>query len=149
MRRLRNVPTRAVALAVLLAWIDMTSSGCAGPCRHSFRDSVVHVVGVIDSLSGAPIDSVFITRVTVDSALVDLQTLTWGPGRGFAFDGDTIRCAVPVWLGTRQGLWELQLLARGYATQTVTFEARYRVFHGGCPSYNDDGTNVVLRLARR
>lgn len=120
-----------------------------GPCVHVYRDAVVHINAVLDAASGSSLDSVFVTGAAVNDYTLPLPLAVYGGGHeaGVLLDGDTLRCKVPCALGSTEGTWQLTLLARGYPLQTVAFDARYAVFHGGCPSYNDRGTSVVLHLA--
>jgi hypothetical protein len=142
-----------VVVAVALLITGSTLAGCSstsGPCVHAYRDALVHVSAVVDSATGSGVDSVFVTKVTVNGDSLPLRLAVFGGGHetGVVLDGDTLRCGVPCAFGSMEGRWELTLLARRYPRQTVAFVARYAVFHGGCPSYNDRGTSVVLRLSR-
>jgi len=143
---------RRAFATVTLGLIGSLLVGCntAGPCVHVYRDAVVHVSAFVDSASSADIDSVFITDVKVNGSTLPLYLAVLGSGHetGIRLDGDTLRCSAPCAFGQSEGSWEVTLLARGYPLQTIAFEARYATFHGGCPSYNDHGTTVVLRLAR-
>ena len=140
--------------AIVLVISGSISAGCwwgAGPCVHVFRDELVHVRAVVDSATGAGIDSVVITNVRVRGTSLPLSLVVLpapGQGEGVSLDGDTLRCSVPCAFGTQDGRWELTLLARGYPPQTLAFDASYGEFRGGCPSYNDHGTWVVLHLVR-
>ena len=142
---------RRVSALVALALSGLPLSGCetAGPCVHVYRDAVLHVSTVVDATSSAGIDSVFITGVTVEGSPLPLYLAVLADGHetGVRVDGDTLRCSTPFSFGHSEGPWQVTLLARGYPLQTVTFDARYRTFRGGCPSYNDRGTTVVLRLS--
>jgi hypothetical protein len=98
----------------------------------------------------APIDSVFITRIEVDGATRDLHGVIAGNHtQGVEPRGDTLCCAVPCAFGSSdEGRWGITLSARGYPEQTIEFNARFGVFHGGCPSFNDQGVKVSFRLSR-
>lgn len=144
--------TRTV-VAVLFLLILSLAAGCtgfgAGPCVHVFRDAIVHMIAVVDSETGSGLDSVFVTNVTIDGDTLPLSmAMSSGDNEaGVLLEGDTLRCGIPCSFGFSEGRWELTLCARGYPSQTVAFDARYAVFNGGCPSYNDRGTFVVLKLA--
>jgi hypothetical protein len=133
----------------LVGWL-MVGCGTAGPCVHVYRDALVHMSAFVDSASSAAVDSVFITNVTVNGSTLPLNLAIAGGGHetGILLDGDTLRCSSPCAFGSSEGSWQVTLLARGFPRQTIAFSARYATFHGGCPSYNDGGTSVVLRLAR-
>ena len=144
---------RRVVALVALAFIGSPSSGCspgAGLCAHVYRDAVLHVSAVLDSASSADIDSVFITGVSVEGSSLPLYLAVLADGHetGVQLDGDTLRCSAPFSFGHSEGAWQVTLFARGYPLQTLTFNARYQTFRGGCPSYNDRGTTMVLRLSR-
>ena len=147
----RRFPCAVIALVALgLIGSSLVGCGVAGPCVHVYRDAVVHVSAVVDSTSGADIDSVFITDVMVNGSSLPLYLAAYGGGHeaGILLDGDTLRCSTPCAFGAMDGRWQVTLLARGYPLQTVAFDAHYATGHGGCPSYSDRGTLVVLRLTR-
>lgn len=146
MRFMFAVLVLAIAGAILAG-----CSGLGGPCVHVYRDTVVHVGAVVDSSTSSGIDSVFITKVAVRGDSLPLYLVAYstnGHEAGVLLDGDTLRCRVPCAFGSSEGRWEVTLLARGYPVQTVAFDASYGVYHGGCPSYNDRGSLVVLHLSR-
>ncbi len=120
-----------------------------GPCVHTYMDAVIHVEDVRDRDSGDPVETVFISAATVDARPILLEWLAKEKNAsGVGLVGDSLKCTVPCAFGTLGGHWALTLSASGYPEQTVEFDARYAVFHGGCPSWNDDGTNVSLELAQ-
>lgn len=120
-----------------------------GPCVHTYMDAVIHVEDVQDRDSGAPIDTVFISAATVDARPYLLEWLAEETNAsGVTLVGDSLKCAVPCAFGTQEGHWALTVSASGYPEQTVEFDAHYAVFHGGCPSWNDDGTDVSLELTQ-
>jgi hypothetical protein len=144
---------RSIAIAAALGALAFSAAGCltAGPCVHVFRDALVHVDAVVDDPFGSGIDSVFVTNVTINDDSFPLFLALEGGGHQthVALVADTMRCGVPCSFGSEEGRWKIMLVARGYASQTVTFDAHYAKFHGGCPSYDDGGTHVVLHLSRR
>ena len=139
-----------VRVAVFLFGFGLSGCGKSGPCVHVYRDALVHVTAVVDSASGGAIDSVFITNVSVNGDSLPLHLAVFGSGHeiGVLVDGDTVRCGVPSAFGTNEGHWEVTLHARGFTSQTVRFDARYREGKGGCPSYDDGGISVVWTLSR-
>lgn len=121
--------------------------GIVGPCVHIYEDAVLHVQSARDKETGAPIDTLFITAVTVDSVPYDLGETEWEENAtGVERFGDSLRCVLPFAFGTDEGRWTLAVSAAGHPEQYVEFDARYAVFRGGCPSWNDSGTVVELEL---
>lgn len=139
----------AVMTAVFVAACndEDDDGGGVGPCYHEYRDAVVHISAVTDFATGAALDTLYISSATVRGSP---HPLTWLPeepnSEGLQAVGDSLRCLVPCSFGQQEGQWSLTVSAPGYPRQVVEFAADYAVFHGGCPSWNDEGTDVALRL---
>lgn len=144
---------RTTARTLLAA--AMLPLGCAGPdpsaaqmmrpCVHTYRSGIV-VVAAAQSAGGA---AAALPTVTLGDFKVngqplnpsDLQQLNnatpAGPG---------LACTVPCSFGVEEGKWQFTAGAAGHAAKAVSVDARYAEFVGGCPSYNDKGTEVRLVL---
>ena len=78
----------------------------------------------------------------------DLRFLVTGPAYGVEIQGDSLVCSVPCGFATQEGNYILPVSAAGYPPQDRGYDARYRAFKGGCPSYNDGGVRITLALQR-
>jgi hypothetical protein len=98
-----------------------------------------------------PIPAIVIRQIRVDGAPLDtlsLKFLVYEPAYGVELRGDSLICRVPCGFSTEQGNYIFDVSAEGYPAQERGYDARYRVFKGGCPSYNDEGTWIGIRLRR-
>jgi len=146
--RLRNgLTTSALGAAVCL--VGTLNCATLGPCVIWYDDAVAHFRAAYDGDDLSPIDSVFITHVTVDGRPQEMWWVFLGPNYGVELRGDTAYCAIPCGFGVREGTWEVTAFARGYPEQRLTFRTRYNVREGpGCPSRLDKGTRVSIALRR-
>jgi len=120
-----------------------------GPCIHHYLDAAVHLTSVRDHATQAPLDTVFISAAAVDGHTHLLSSLAQEePASGVTLVGESLRCVLPCSFGHEEGHWVVTLSARGYAQQALEFDANYAVFHGGCPSWNDNGTVVNLDIGQ-
>lgn len=100
-----------------------------------------------DFATDAALDTLYISSATVRGRPYPLPWLAEQPNsEGLQAVGDSLRCIIPCSFGQQEGHWSLTVSAPGYPRQVVEFAADYAVFHGGCPSWNDEGTDVDLRL---
>ncbi len=135
-----------VGAAVSVAAVLVGCDGVAGPCVHTYREPLLQIVAAHDTQTGAPIGSVAIRNVRLDGIEQDLRRLLAGPSYGVEVQGDSLACRIPCGFATSGGSYILTVSAPGYPRQDLGYDARYRVFKGGCPSYNDGGVRVTLAL---
>jgi hypothetical protein len=114
-----------------------------GPCVHEYREPVLNIVSAASS-NGTPIGHLTLTNVQVNGH---------APGPGAFQDAvnavltnGKIECDVPCGFGTEEGLWQFTAEAEGYQPEEIAVETEYAVFVGGCPSYNDAGTELAIEL---
>jgi len=134
----------AIASSLLVICLGACRAGM-GPCVHQYREPVLNFAAAADAGTGARIDFFVIREVRVDGRLQDLAWLT-PESRGVEVRDDSLICHPPCGFGTSEGNYTFTVSAPGYPEQVRGYEARYRVFKGGCPSYNDGGAHVTLHL---
>jgi hypothetical protein len=133
-------------VALAAAGILVGCEGVTGPCVHTYREPLLQIVSARDAETGAPITNVVIRNVRREGIAQDLQLLLAGPAYSVEVQGDSLLCRVPCGFATSEGNYIFTVSAPGYPPQDRGYEARYRVFKGGCPSYNDGGLRVSLAL---
>ena len=121
----------------------------AGPCVHTYREPVLTIERVSD-VSGRAVAALVLDSLALNGRPVDLRfaAVTTEPAFGVTSDGTTLTCTPPCGFGTEPGRYEFRLAAPGYTPTRVAINASYATFHGGCPSWNDDGTRSALSLQR-
>jgi len=140
-------------MALSYAACALVACGCgsdditSGPCVHTYKDALFHIASVADSASLTPIDTIFILEARRDTIAFPPSSLVLEFSDGIAVHGDTIECDVPCAFGTIEGSWEFRVSAAGYQPQWRSIDARYSVFVGGCPSYNDSGMRITWSLS--
>lgn len=140
--------TTLIALLFTACSDDGDDGSVLGPCYHEYRDAVVHISTLTDLDSGAFLDTMYISGVTVRGTDYPLDWILEARlSEGLQAVGDSVLCVIPCSFGSREGRWSMTVSAPGYPRQVLEFEAAYALFHGGCPSWNDEGTLVDLRLA--
>lgn len=132
-------------IAGVLGACDGTS---VGPCVHVYREALLQIVAVQDVQDNTALANVVVRQVRIDGREQDVRFLVAGPSYGVDLEGGSLVCRVPCGFGTQEGNYIITVSAPGYPPQERGYEARYRVFHGGCPSYNDGGLRITLRLRR-
>jgi hypothetical protein len=130
--------------------------GCAGPgesaaqlmrpCVHTYRSGIVVVAAArsSDAQAGA-LPTLTLSDFKVEDrplAVADLQQLHHAVATP-----QGLVCTVPCSFGSEEGRWQFTAAAPGHAPRSVSVVARYAVFVGGCPSYNDQGAEVRVTLA--
>lgn len=149
-RGMRGLASRATSALCAVALITVT--GCDrsfGPCVHQYREAVFHIVAARDAHDTTPLTTVILKDIRLDGVEQDLSLLVLpGTSYGVNVQGDSLICHVPCGIGTREGNYIFTVSAMDYPPQQRGYEASYRVFRGGCPSFNDGGVRATLRLSR-
>jgi hypothetical protein len=114
------------------------------PCVHSYRSGVVAVVAAQSAGTARAVPAVTLSGIKVDGQPADVATMSGLQNAVVA--GSGVVCTLPCSLGTQEGRWEFTATAAGHVPRAASVDARYAVFQGGCPSYNDKGTEVRLTL---
>ena len=137
----------SVAIAVAGTFVGCDGD-IAGTCDHVYREPLLQIVAARDAQDGTLIPSVVVQNVRRDGIEQDLRSLIDGPSYGVEIQGDSLICRVPCAFATQEGNYIFTVSATGYPPQDRGYEARYRVFKGGCPSYNEGGISIRLGLRR-
>jgi len=150
---LRWVPRRSVApLLVALALVAVTACGddatAPGRCVHEYREPIIELVSAHDARFGSALSSVVLTNIRFNGHVLEPSFLaSVQPAYGVTARGDSLVCAIPCGFATEAGNYIFTISAAGYPPpQDRGYEAQYGVFHGGCPSYSDEGLRIDLRL---
>ncbi len=115
-----------------------------GPCVEEYGEPIVLVTAVTDADDGAAIGVVEIWEIRRGESEVQVfgETLNLTEGEAGVFS-----CEVPCGFGSEPAEYTFWVGAEGYEPVEVSVEAEYEVFVGGCPSFNDGGTEVQVELA--
>jgi hypothetical protein len=144
----RTTVRTLIAVAMLpLGWAgsDPSAAQMMRPCVHTYNSGIV-VVAAARSAGGAAaaLPTVALGGFKVNGQPVnpsDLQQL-----HNATPSGEGLACTLPCSFGVEEGKWQFTAGAAGHAAKVVSVDARYAEFVGGCPSYNDKGTEVRLVL---
>lgn len=118
-----------------------------GVCLHEYRDPLIVIQQVADGVTGRPVPRVALTSFVLNGQpLAVTQVLQAASGRNVLVRGDTLWCEVQCAFGSSEGNWVFTVSAPGYSPLGYRQDIRYRVFKGGCPSYNAGSTELSLRL---
>ena len=132
----------------MLAAVGMAScrEDMGGPCIHTLEDPLLVVSSARDIETGVAIDSLNIVRIRIDDvAITDPDYLIAGTPSFNVMPIDAgIRCRVACGFAGSEGRYDFDVEAEGYQSRTMTVEARYETFRGGCPSSNSG--SVVLSV---
>lgn len=148
---MNSVSTRATASLL----ITLALAGCgggnveppvAGPCVHLYQDEVLHLESAGGRSTGAVIPALELRGFSVDGMSLSLDEVISQRSSFLQRDGDILRCTLPCGWGVQAGEWEFSARAEGYEWTEQAIEARYAMFVGGCPSYDDEGTRTSIQL---
>lgn len=129
-----------LAFTLLFAACDL---GGAGPCVHTYEDPVMRLSAA--TTAGEPVEVVTLTNFELDSRPVEpaeLMVVT----ENAELVGNAIQCEVECGVGTTEGTYTFVVHAEGFESESVTVEAAYSDFSGGCPSSNSGSTLVSVDL---
>jgi len=135
-------PIRVFALAALTVSCELVQ---AGGCDHTYREPVLTLQRVNDP-TGQVLPVVILDSLTLNNRPLELRfgIITSLPAFGVTSDGSALTCSTPCGFGSEPGRYEFWV--RGQTAERVTINASYATFHGGCPSWNDDGTTATVSL---
>jgi len=125
-------------------FVDEYDSGI-GPCVHNYKEPILTIASIADQLSGAQIDSVFISSITTNGFDQDFKTIEKMANISMTQDS-SLKCITPFALGFEAGDYHITISAIGYSDSLFSIHAEYETFEGGCPSFSDDGTHIELTL---
>lgn len=120
-------------------------TGCdsfgAGPCVHTYEDPVMRLSAA--TTAGDPVDLVILTNFELDGRPVEPAELM-AVAESAELVGEAIHCEVECGFGTAEGTYTFVVHAEGFESASVTLEAAYADFSGGCPSSNSGSTVVSV-----
>lgn len=134
-----------ILLSVAVWSCDKSKDGTIGPCVHTYEDPVLHVESVTDAQNGQRVFAFRILEVTrngVKQQPIFLKIVSYNV---VVYD-TTLVCNVPCGFGTDEGAYTLRVSASGYRDTTISVNAKYAVFKGGCPSSNSGGTKFSFQM---
>ena len=132
----------------LLAVIACDPELRGGVCVHEYRDPLIVIQQVADGVTGRAVPTVALTSFVLNGQpLAVTQVLPADISKNILVRGDTLWCDVQCGFGSSEGNWVFTVSARGYSPLVHRQDIRYRVFKGGCPSYNAGSTELAFRLA--
>lgn len=121
------------------------SNGSVGPCVHTYEDPVLHIQSVTNTRTGQSVQALNIIQVFRNDQKENIQSLLTVSYNVSTMDS-TLLCGLPCGFGTEAGTYKLTIAARGCKDTTISFDAKYAVFKGGCPSSNAGGTRVSFQM---
>lgn len=117
-----------------------------GPCVHTYNEPVLNIDRVVDSQTGAPIQKVKISSLTVDNVEQNPAWVIAGVAKNITIQDSSLFGQPPFGFGTNDGIYQFFIQATGYRDTLVCQLANYQTFKGGCPSFNDDGTHITVKM---
>lgn len=140
---------RLYILAAIVIFVGCTSEILPpdnGPCVHEYRDPVLKIEHVTSVMRNESIDQIILNSISIDNNSLPLTYYSGSPLKNISFQNTSMVCTVPCGFGIDSGTYEFKVSAEGYLDSTVTVTAHYDIFEGGCPSYNDNGTEISIGL---
>ncbi len=115
-----------------------------GPCVHTYNEPILNVSSINDTLNNISLQFVKLYDLKINGfKTLGLNAISTSYS---IVSGDSIfYCNVPFGFGVEEGKYEFIIEADGYNPKKITIEnVNYSIFEGGCPSYNDGGTQIIL-----
>lgn len=125
--------------------------GTAGPCVHGYAEPALTIQTATSRHSGAAIARLTLRSLTVNGSTISTDEWAYSsmwsrPFFNVAVENNVLYCDVPCGFGTG-GRYAFVAEAAGHEAINVSVDARYATFRGGCPSFDDDGTDINLQLS--
>ena len=117
-----------------------------GPCVHEYKEPVLNIVSVYDSINSASISFLTIKELKINGHLQNTSIILSNSYSVVANDS-VYYCNVPFGLGSEEGTYEFIVEVGGQLQRNIRIEnVNYSIFKGGCPSYNDGGkrTQIII-----
>ncbi len=138
---------RTVQIGSLLGVAACDPELRGGVCIHEYRDPLIVIQQVTDRATGRAIPTVALTGFGLNGRpLVAAQVSLGDASQNVRVRGDTLWCDVRCGFGSSEGNWGFTVSASGYDRLEYRRDVRFRIFKGGCPSYNAGSTELALRL---
>jgi hypothetical protein len=125
---------------------DGSAEAPAGVCSHTYREPVFNISYAVNALTGESLGTIVIQSISINDRLVTDDNNPLISSQNIERVDGHWRCSLPCGLGNEEGRYRVVVDAPGYLPQSLTVQANYRVYEGGCPSYSDQGLHVGLAL---
>lgn len=141
-----------ILLVTACAPSDTDDNSAAGPCVHGYLEPVLSIETVTVDPSGANVVRVALSSFKVNGEPRDPEewggpSSTWSnPTFNITVTDGVLYCDLPCGFGLNEGVYEFVADAPNHETKSISVNAGYASFEGGCPSYSDNGTNVNFQL---
>jgi hypothetical protein len=116
---------------------------------HTYRDRILHITRASSTATGQSLAAVFLDSMSYQPAFG--HEVPWTPNpevdTRVAVEGGRVRCDVACAFGSESGMYRFWISAPGHQPTWVEAVAEYGEFHGGCPSWNDEGTRISTALS--
>ena len=152
-RRPRSPRPFVAAAALLVGAACGGAEDTAGPCYVGYEEPLFTVASAVDARTGAPLRQVVLRSYSFDGDptlgpdyLTEFLGLT---PRNVTASGGTLLCDIACAFGAAEGRYALTFGAPGYRDTTLTLDARYARFTGGCPAMRSGGVVLRLELSER
>lgn len=123
--------------------------GDVGICVHEYREPILTLRSATSTPSGASLSKLVLGGFTLDGAARTAQDLATVSSGIVVGDDGTLECTLPCAFGRDAGRYAFTASADGHRDTAVSADAVYATLHGGCPSYNDDGSTIDVQLPVR
>ena len=139
-----------IAFFALLVFFACAENGdpTIGPCEHKYLDPILEIRNVSDEQSGQAITAFKITAVEIEDSSIDLHQFVNDVSFNIVLYDSVLYCNPPCGFGLDDGDYRLKISAIGYRDTTVTFNAQYLDFKGGCPSSSSGSTEVSFKMKK-
>lgn len=135
----------SLSLFVLLLIYCNSDDNGVGPCVHSYKEPILNVTAIKDSLN-KQVGFVKLYNLKINGSKVNGKSVI-SPSYSIVVDDTLYYCNVPFGFGTKEGTYTFTMEAEGYSPKKIIINnVKYATLKGGCPSYNDDGTDIALNI---
>ncbi|MCX6122428.1 MAG: hypothetical protein NTX44_12535 [Ignavibacteriales bacterium] len=123
----------------------LDDGGTVGPCVHIYKEAILHVESITNSVTGSLIPAVAISNIFLDSTKTNPQLLTPISTNVIQLDSMLI-CSPPFSFGTEVHKYSFTVSTRGYFDTTIICNPFYTTNKGGCPSSSDGGLRIRFSM---
>ena len=133
-----------IFILIILSFLTCDKDGGVGPCVHTFKEPILHVISIQDTLNNIFLSSVKLYDLKINGSK-KLDDIVLDKSYSIVLDDSIYNCNIPFGFSTEEGKYEFIIKAENYDPKHFTIEnVSYSVLKGGCPSYNDGGMRVEL-----
>jgi len=141
------VATLVVAVALPACGGGGEEEPIFGPCVVISNDPVITIAAATTSASAASsVPTLFLGQLTYNGLQLEPSLMTSPPASNVRSVGAALECTVPCGFGSSPGSYSFSASAPGMAASSVSVNASYARFKGGCPAFYSGGASISLRL---